>query len=149
MIQGYSDLLHGGIQFLFGQVALPDDDDLPTGEHQFIIDPCVPSSILLYLGLPELCIGFSRTNCLQPSCPCQKQPLTKIAVLYLRMTISGLPGTLLTFKRYLYPCDHNHFRTSISSLVALLRICDMQRWRCVGVRTSGMVKRVLIFWDMS
>ena len=60
MIQGYSDLLHSGIQFLFGQVALPDDDDLPTGEHQFIIDPCVPSSILLYLGLPELCIGFRQ-----------------------------------------------------------------------------------------
>ena len=40
---------------------------------------------------------------------------------------SGLPGTLLTFNRYRYPCAHNHLLTAISGLVALLRICDMQR----------------------
>lgn len=68
----------------------------------------------------------------------KKLRLTKIAVLYLRMTMSGLLGTLLTFKRYLYPCDHSHLLTSISGLVALLRICDMQRWRCCGVNTSGI-----------
>ena len=73
---------------------------------------------------------FGSTNCLQPSCPCQKQPLTNIAVLYLRITISGLPGTLLTFSLYLYPCVHSHFRTVISGFVPLLRICDIQRWRC-------------------
>ena len=59
----------------------------------------------------------------------QKQPLTKIAVLYLRITMSGLPGTLLTFSLYRYPCAHSHFLTVISGFVALLRICDMQRWR--------------------
>ena len=66
----------------------------------------------------------------------QKQPLTKIAVLYLRITISGLPGTLLTFSLYRYPCAHSHFRTVISGFVALLRICDMQRWRWAGVSFS-------------
>lgn len=73
---------------------------------------------------------FGSTNSLHPSCPCQKQPLTNIAVLYLRITISGLPGTLLTFSRYLYPCAHSHFRTAISGIVPMLRICDIQRWRC-------------------
>ena len=33
---------------------------------------------------------------LQPECRCQKQPLTKIAVLYLRRKISGCPGTDLS-----------------------------------------------------
>jgi len=64
VIQGYSDLLHGGIQFLFGQVALPKDNDLPTGEHQFIIDPCVPSSIPFYLVLPEVGIGLRQDKLL-------------------------------------------------------------------------------------
>lgn len=30
------------------------------------------------------------------------------------------------------------FFREISGLVALLRICDMLRWRCCGVNTSGM-----------
>lgn len=34
--------------------------------------------------------------------------------------------------------------TSISGLVALLRKCDMQRWRWVGVRTSGMGLELLL-----
>ena len=83
---------------------------------------------------------FGSTNSLHPSCPCQKQPLTNIAVLYLRITISGLPGTLLTFSLYLYPCVHSHFRTAISGIVPRLRICDIQRWRCWGVRMSGIIK---------
>lgn len=83
---------------------------------------------------------FGSTNSLHPSCPCQKQPLTNIAVLYLRITISGFPSTLLTFSRYLYPCVHSHFRTAISGIVPLLRICDIQRWRCWGVRISGIIK---------
>ena len=61
-----------------------------------------------------------------------------MAVLYLRITMSGLPGMLFTLSLYRYPCAHSHFRTSISGLVDLLRICDMQRWRCAGVRMSGM-----------
>lgn len=84
---------------------------------------------------------FGSTNSLHPSYPCQKQPLTNIAVLYLRITISGLPGTLLTFSLYLYPCVHSHFRTAISGIVPRLRICDIQRWRCWGVRISGIVSQ--------
>ncbi len=82
---------------------------------------------------------FGSTNCLHPSCPCQKQPLTNIAVLYLRITMSGLPCTLLTFNRYLYPCIHSHFLTANSGFVPLLRICDIQLWRCCGVIISGIV----------
>jgi hypothetical protein len=64
--------------------------------------------------------------------------LTNIAVLYLRITMSGLPGTLLTFSLYLYPCAHSHRLTSISGFVAWLRMRDMHLWRCAGVRMSGM-----------
>ena len=98
----------------------------------------VPFAVAVYLRLPEGGVGLGQYERLHPSCPCQKQPLTKIAVLYLRITMSGLPGTLFTFSLYRYPCAHSHFLTVISGFVALLRICDMQRWRWAGVRTSGM-----------
>ena len=58
MIQGDGNLLHGGIQFLFGQVALPDDDYLPAGLHQFVVVLSVPFAVAGYLGLPEVGVGF-------------------------------------------------------------------------------------------
>lgn len=39
---------------------------------------------------------LGTTKYLQSLCPCQKQPLTKITVLYFGKTISGLPGRLLS-----------------------------------------------------
>ena len=35
-------LLHGGVEFVFGQVASPDDDDLPAGLNQSVSgwSPC-------------------------------------------------------------------------------------------------------------
>ena len=92
---------------------------------------------ILFCQNSVLVLGIA--NNLHPSCPCQKHPLTNIAVLYLRITMSGLPGTFFTFNLYLYPCAQSHSRTSISGFVALLRICDMQRWRCGRCQDIGHV----------
>ena len=61
----------------------------------------------------------------QPSCPCQKQPFTKIAVLYLRNTISGVPGRRFTFTRKRKPQWNRYLRTIISGFVFLPLIIDM------------------------
>lgn len=58
MIQGDGDLLHGSFQFLFGQVARPDDDYLPTGVHQFVVVPLVTFAVTGYLCLPEVGVGL-------------------------------------------------------------------------------------------
>ena len=64
-------------------------------------------------------------------CPCQKHPLTKIHVRYLRNTKSGCPGNRLWFNRNLKPLFHNPRRTIISGFVSfdltaaiLLLWCD-------------------------
>ena len=138
-VEGDGYLLHGGFCFVFGEVACPDDDYLPSGVKQQLVVPSVPFAVTGYLVLPEGGVGLGQYELSASLMSVPKQPLTKIAVLYLRMTMSGLPGTLLTLSRYRYPCAQSHFRTVISGLVALLRICDMQRWRCAGVRTSGIL----------
>ena len=42
---------------------------------------------------------FGNTKYLHPSCPCQKHPFTKITVRYLRITMSGCPGSPGWFSR--------------------------------------------------
>jgi len=68
--------------------------------------------------------------------PCQKHPLIKMQVRYLRNTKSGCPGRRLWFKRYLKPRFHNPRRTIISGFVFLLWIAAMFLCRCCGVRWS-------------
>lgn len=48
---------------------------------------------------------------LQLSCPCQKQPCTKIAVRYFGRTISGRPGYRGSLTRYLNPFENKYLRT--------------------------------------
>ena len=62
---------------------------------------------------------------LQFSCPCQKQPFTKITALYLGKTMSGLPGKFFTFFLNLNPLENRYFLTKISGLVSLPEILDM------------------------
>ena len=64
MIQGYSDLLHSGFQFLFVQFTLPQNDYLPTGVHQFVVVPLVAFAVAGYLCLPEICVGFRQDKLL-------------------------------------------------------------------------------------
>lgn len=73
---------------------------------------------------------------LQPSCPCQKQPLTNTHVRYLRNTISGWPGKRGLFSRYRNPCFQRYLRTSISGFVFAERIEAIFLCRCCFVSTS-------------
>ena len=52
--------MHGGFKFVFGQVACPNDDDLPAGVHQFVVVLFIPGSIPFYLVLPEGRVGFRQ-----------------------------------------------------------------------------------------
>lgn len=65
---------------------------------------------------------FGNLKYLQFSCPCQKQPLIKITVLYFDRTISGLPGNFLSCNLYLNPFANKNLRISISGFVSLLLI---------------------------
>ena len=82
--------------------------------------------------------AFVRGKCeyLHPSCPCQKQPLTKITVRYFRNTISGCPGKRGWFSLYLNPLENRYFLTIISGLVSLPRIAAIHRCRCSLVSLS-------------
>ena len=66
---------------------------------------------------------------LQPSCPCQKQPWTKITALCRGKTISGLPKSFFTCSRNRYPILCKRERTSISGLVFLPFTWAMLRLR--------------------
>lgn len=67
---------------------------------------------------------------LQPVCRCQKQPWTKIAVLYRGKTKSGVPGNPLACNRNRSPTLCRTRRKAISGEVFLVRILDMsaERW---------------------
>ena len=69
---------------------------------------------------------------LQPLWRCQKQPWTKMTVLYLGSTISGLPGRSFRCRRNLYPMRCSKDLTFISGFVSRFFICDMFQLRCSG-----------------
>ena len=69
-------------------------------------------------------------------CPCQKQPLMKMQVLYLRNTKSGCPGRRLSFNLYRNPFLHNPFRTTSSGFVFFERMEAMQLCLCCGESRS-------------
>ena len=77
-------------------------------------------------------------NC--TSCPCQKQPFTKMHVLYFLSTKSGCPGSRLSFSLYLNPLAHNPRRTTISGFVSFDRMAAMFLWRCCGVSLSMLLQ---------
>ena len=66
---------------------------------------------------------------LQFSWPCQKQPCTNIIVWYFGRMMSGFPGYLLSFIRYLKPFENKNLRTRISGFVSLPRILDITSLR--------------------
>lgn len=82
------------------------------------------SAFLSILGRQYSWLEEGQTN-LGQLCLCQKQPFTKITVLYLGNTISGHPGRVRTFFRYRNPFENKYFRTISSGLELVLRICDM------------------------
>ena len=76
-------------------------------------------SLFLFNFFSQYC-SFVRGRicaCLQIGQPCQKQPFTKITVLYFGNTISGLPGRLCGCSRKRYPNLCRIFLTLISGVV--------------------------------
>ena len=84
---------------------------------------------------------FGIRKYLQPSCPCQKQPLTNTHVRYLRSTISGCPGKRGLFSRYRNPCFHRYLCTSISGFVFAERIEAIFLCRCCSDSTSMVIQK--------
>ncbi len=70
------------------------------------------------------------------SCPCQKQPWTKITFLLRMNTRSGLPGKSARCNRYRYPILCTSRLTSISGFVSFDRTFAICTLRCSGVRLS-------------
>lgn len=70
------------------------------------------------------------------SCPCQKQPLTKITARNMGKTRSGHPGSSLRWRRNLSPHLCSPRLNSISGAVSLFRIRLMLSLRWSAVRTS-------------
>lgn len=83
-----------------------------------------------------------HTN-LGQSCLCQKQPLTKITVLYLGRTMSGHPGSFFTFLRYRNPFEKRYFRTISSGFEFVLRMWDMFMLRTSWLWLSA---KLFTFW---
>ena len=59
-VEGDGYLLHGGFCFVFGEVACPDDDYLPSGVKQQLVVPSVTFAVTGYLVLPECRIGLGQ-----------------------------------------------------------------------------------------
>lgn len=74
--------------------------------------------------------------CISTRCPCQKQPFTKIHVLYFLSTKSGCPGNRLWFNLYRKPLFHKPRRTINSGFVSFEWIEAIFLCRCCGVRWS-------------
>ena len=84
---------------------------------------------------------LGSTKYLQTWCPCQKQPLMKMAVLYFLRTISGEPGSFFTLSLYLNPRENRNLRTRSSGLVSLLLMLCMHFRRCWGFILSAIRQR--------
>src|SRR5699024_301495 len=70
-------------------------------------------------------LRFGR--CLGQSLPCQNSPSIIITILYLGITMSGLPGNFLSLTRYLIPLFHKSFRRISSSCPPFECILDISK----------------------
>lgn len=86
---------------------------------------------ILFRHIEEFVLG---TELLLQSWPCQKQPFTNTATLYLGKTTSGFPGSFLSFLRKRNPCLNRNDRTAISGDVSFPRILDIFNDRASGER---------------
>ena len=78
------------------QFAPPDNDRVPAEEAELDAFFYVALFVAFYLLLPELAIALGQYKISAVFVSVPKQPLINIAVLYLRRTMSGVPGSLRT-----------------------------------------------------
>jgi len=88
------------------------------------------------LFFQKFVFDFGILNAGQSVWPCQKQPWTKITVLYFGRTISGVPGYRRSLIRYLNPFEKRNFLTIISGLVFFPWIFAINALRPSEERTS-------------
>ena len=88
-VKGESQSFQGLFSYRRFQLAFPNRNAMPTHLCKFALFLQVTVTIALNLCSPEIHICLWKHINLQPSCPCQKQPLTKTTERYLRSTISG------------------------------------------------------------
>jgi hypothetical protein len=83
---------------------------------------------------------------LQPAWPCQKQPLTNIAVRHSGTTMSGLPGRDAACNRSRNPFLRRKTLTVLSGAVCTLRMRDMISLRSAGetISTIGLMDSTAI-----
>lgn len=82
----------------------------------------------------ELVVGSLAL--VQLTCPCQRQPFTKMATFARLIAKSGLPGSVLSFLRYFTPSPRKRAATLPSGDVRLLFTRDMISPRLDFVETS-------------
>lgn len=134
-----------GKSLTFGQITHGASPDLiQSGSHEISIFLFLqhsqitttrhPASTSVFMARLSLAIfsenffcHFSWLVCglveyLHSQCLCQKHPFTKMTVLYLARTISGLIFRIFEFRRYLKPWEWINFLNSISGLVFFERI---------------------------
>ena len=83
-------------------------------------------------SLHHAVLVFGKRKCLQPSCPCQKQPFTKTTARYFGRTMSGFPGNCLFFGPLTVNRNPQRWRmerTKSSGRVSLPRIRDITQLR--------------------
>ena len=117
------------------QQTFPYGNAVPSHVCQFELFFFVTTFVAIYVRQKSaLLLGI--TKYLQSSWPCQKQPFTNITMRYFRNTIFGHPGNLGWFILYRKPWENKYLRTNNTGFVSLLRMDDIQWWRCVGVNLS-------------
>jgi hypothetical protein len=79
------------------KLAFPNNDYIPAHLFQLHIVIRISANVTGDFGFPKFFVVLGHTKYLQPSCACQKQPFTKITVLYLGRTMSGFPGSRTSF----------------------------------------------------
>ncbi len=83
---------------------------------------------------------------LHPGCWCQKHPCTNIIILYFGKTISGFPGSFLTFRRKRNPARCSIDLTTSSGFVSRLLIRDIFLLRCseeIVSTITGLIRHLL------
>jgi len=97
-------------------------------------------SILAWIfPFQNVILDVGRIDFLQFLWPCQKQPLTKIIVLYFFKIMSGFPGKVFWCSLYLNPFENRNWRTNNSGFVFFARILLITSLRFFFVKTSAIV----------
>ena len=145
-VQGDSYGLHGGFQFVVGEVARPDDDYLPSGVKQQLVVPSVPFAVAVYLRLPESGVGLWMYKLLAslmsvPETAVDENRRSVSAHHYIRLAGHALDIEPVAVSVRPQPSPHRHFR--LGRLAADMRHAAVAL--CSGVNISDiLISKLLV-----